>query len=483
MKYKYKTAPFAHQEEIFEDSRDREYCGYVCEQGTGKTKITIDVAGWLWMQDEINALVVIAPNGVDYQWAHEQVPCHAAVPYRVACFKSSMTKAQQEALDALWDHEYDGLRILTFNVESFSARSKKAPVYLRKFLNATRAMMVVDESHRIKTPGATCTKELLKLATHARYRRILTGTPLTKAPLDYYTQIRFLHRDILGYHNYYSFRARYAEMVEEYNGRTGRKYKRVIGYRNIDELKRKIAPYIYRVRKADCLDLPNKIYKTRYVELSKQQRKYYNSMRDELRVVFEHGELTAQLAISKLLRLQQITGGFVPLDDGRIVALDGAHNAKLAALLADIESIDGNVIIWARFVQEIKAISRALADAYGDESVVTYHGEVSKADRECAKTRFQDSSDSARFFVASQQAAGTGLDLYSATTVFYYSNSFKLVDRLQSEDRCHRIGTTNKVTYNDLIAIDTLDDKIMQNLRGKLEMSQEILNDPPSNWI
>jgi len=498
--YLYKTKPFKHQEKIFLQSRDKEYFALLLEQGTGKTKITIDTACWLYGSGKIDAMLVIAPNGVNRNWVLNEIPIHAPEHYFVksAWYSSSPTKQEEKDLCAVLNTE-SGLRIITINVEALA--TQKGSTFIKNFLLAFRTMLVVDESSVIKSPKAIRTKTLLKLSVHAKYRRILTGTPVTQGPLDLFTQFSFLDAHILRTQSYFAFRSRYAILKEMRTN--GRSFQTVTGYCNLDELQGLIAPHSYRVTKADCLDLPEKLYIKRYVELSPTQRSLYNSLKKDIVAEFNGKVMSAPLALTKLLRLQQIVGGhfvpdiavdFVMDEDGNLspVNADAVKlppeaidkvNPRVESLIELLEETNGKVIIWARFRAEIAQIVQAIESKFGKGTCCEYHGGVSNEDRSQAIDAFQNGV-LPEYFVGHVQAGGKGLTLHAATTVVYYSNNFSLEDRLQSEDRCHRIGQKSNVTYIDMIASNTLDEKIVKVLRDKHNVADLITGDESiDSWI
>lgn len=481
MRYKFKTKPFEHQLTIFNNSRDLYFYGLLAEQGTGKSKIIIDTAAYLFTTGKIDAMFIIAPNGVHYNWVANEIPAHMpdAVNWRAAVWHSTMNKTQREEFNLVFE-QGNHLRIVAANVEAYSTESKKAAIMTKQFLSGMRVLLVLDEAHKIKKPGAKRTKTIMRLSRSATYRRIATGTAITKGPLDLYTQMRFLSDAILGYDNYYSFRARYAQLKEMTNPITGKKFQTVTGYLNLDELTCNIAPHTVRVLKSECLDLPPKLYERRYVELGKEQKRYYNDMRKHLLVELHQGQCTAQIALTKLLRLQQIVGGFLPVDEGAVYAIK--DNRRIDAVLDILEGIEGKVIIWAKFRAEITAIKKAIELEYGRGWCCEYHGGVSKDDRAKAMQAFQNDV-LPNVFIANQQTGGTGLTLHAASHVIYYSNDFSLELRLQSEDRAHRIGQSKSVTYYDLEAQGTIDTRVINVLREKKELAQIIMQDPMSEWI
>ena len=465
--FDFKTKPFDHQRRAFYMSRDKDSFGLLMEQGTGKTKVIIDNAAYLYAKGEITALVVIAPNGVHRNWLNTEIPFHMPdwCIHNSVFYTSGMNKKQSKQFDDVLSSS-NCLKIFSFNVEAFT--SQVAVKYMMKILLSNRVMLVVDESSRIKRPGAKRTKIITKFSKQAKYRRILTGTPVTKGPEDTYSQFKFLDPLILGYDSFYSFKARYCNMG-------GFENKQIVGYKNVDELTRNIEGHSFRVLKKDCLDLPDKIYQRHYVELTPKQKNIYETLRKSFVAELDGNIIEAPEAITRLLRLQQVLCGWFSGEEG-IQQIDD-KNARLEALKEILSDIDSKVIIWARFKADLKAIQRALG-----EEAVAYHGEVSNDDREAAVYRFQN-DPKIRYFVGQPQSGGIGLTLTAADYVIYYSNSFDLEVRMQSEDRCHRIGTKNNVTYIDIEARKSIDTKIIKALREKKNLADIITKDPMSLFL
>tara|TARA_R110000803_G_scaffold38137_4_gene82338 strand:+ start:57 stop:1754 length:1698 start_codon:yes stop_codon:yes gene_type:complete len=465
--FAFKTAPYDHQKKAFYLCRDKEAFALLMEQGTGKTKVIIDNAAYLYGRGEISALVIIAPNGVHRNWLSKEIPAHMPdwCPHDSVYYYSGITSRDTEKIHKVMASQ-DRLRIFAFNCEAFV--SKKAVEFMDKILLSNSSMLVVDESSRIKTPGAKRTKAITKFGKNAKYRRIMTGTPVTKGPEDIYAQFRFLDPFILGYDSYYSFRARYCVMG-------GYENRQIVSYSHVDELTKSIEGHSFRVLKKDCLDLPEKIYQRHPVELSKKQRKLYDQMAKNFAAELDGEHLSAPEAITRLLRMQQIICGWFPTDDGGMEIDE--KNTRLKALIDLLTDIHCKVIIWARFKRDIKAIGDALGDA-----AVSYFGEVSNDDREVAVDRFQN-DPKVRYFIGQPQSGGIGLTLTAAECAIYYSNSFDLETRMQSEDRCHRIGTRNAVTYIDFESPKTIDTKIINALRDKKSLADTITKDPASLFM
>lgn len=478
--YIWKTDPYDHQREVFLRSRGLDEFALLMGMGTGKTKVTLDTAAYNYQHGKINCLVVIAPNGVHRNWILREIPAHLPewTDYRAVIWASYMRKKETQLVEDVFDTEFKGLRVVALNIEAFKdSTTCKAAKIVRKLCMVFNVMMIVDESSKIKTPGAKRTKALITLGKQAVIRRILTGTPVTNGPLDIFSQFRFLG-NALGFDNFYSFKHYFAEWEQERNFRTGQRYEVCKGYRNIDELTAIIDEHGYRITKEECLDLPDKIYQTRYVELTTLQRKVYNDIVEKSLIELEGGEeLAIQNVLTKLLRVQQVVGGFVPKEEFAPAMPIEDKNARIECLMEVLEEAEGKLIIWARFRAELAAIEDAIRKEYGKDSIVSYHGGVGKDDRELNMDAFQDPDSAVRFFVGQQHSGGYGLTLHAATTVIYYSNDFSLEARLQSEDRAHRIGQHHPVLYIDLECLGTIDTQIIEALRDKKNLADVITRD------
>jgi SNF2 family DNA or RNA helicase len=444
------------------------------EAGSGKSKVIIDNLAYLYQKRKIEASLVIAPNGVHRNWAVNEFTSHMPerVPTQAVVWNSSKTsKKYRTELAQLFDGAME-LKILLMNVEAFSTR--KGTDFARRFLeNFGQSMMIVDESSRLKNPKAKRTKNIVRMRTLAKYRRILTGTPVTQSPLDIYPQFYFLDPDIFGFSSFYAFKHYFAVVVKrETEDASGRRYtyEDVVQYRNLDVLTEKVGKHSFRITKDECLDLPPRITTQILVELSPEQKRVYRKLKDDLLLEVAGEELPVVMQLTKLLRLHQICGGFLATESGSTVPIEGT-NAKLAALLDDIETLPNTeqVIIWAKFRAEIEAITQALRAAYGARSADAYYGSTSGEDRADMIQRFQGGA--LRFFVATQQAAGMGLTLTAGRMVYRFSNPFSLEDFLQSNDRNHRIGQDRPVVYKDIVAIGTIDGKVIKALNDKKSLA------------
>ena len=476
MNYKFKTKPYKHQMTALEKSWNRENFAYFMEMGTGKTKVLIDNLAMLYDKGKVNGALIIAPKGVVGTWYNNELPNHLPdhIENITVLWQSNITKKQKETLDELYS-EGEGLHILIMNVEAFS--TTKGMDFANKFLSCHRTMMAIDESTTIKTPTAKRTKNILKLAESAVYRRIMTGSPVTKNPLDLYTQCDFLSPWLLNFTSYYAFRNRYAEMKTLHMH--GRQIQVVNGFKNLGELSDKLKDFSYRVLKDDCLDLPDKIFIKRQIQLTPDQRKLYEQMKKEAIAILKGKQSTTVNTLTQLMRLQQITCGHFTADDG---AVQPIANNRITELMNVLEETEGKAIIWAHYQYDITAIIKAVVEKYGPGSIVDYYGLTPQEERQPNIKRFQDDPE-CRFIVGTPSTGGYGITLTAANTVIYYSNGYDLEKRLQSEDRAHRIGQKKSVTYVDLMADDTVDEKIVKALRKKINIASEVLGEELRSWI
>ena len=479
MKYKFKTKPYDHQLLALSKSWNKREYAYFMEMGTGKSKVLIDNIAILYDRGGINAAIIIAPKGVYRNWSEKEIPAHMPdhVEKQIAVWNPAPNKKQKKALTDLFEVTPE-LKILVINVDAFS--TKKGVSFVEKFILSNSVLIAVDESTTIKNPKAQRTKSLLKLAINTKYRRILTGFPVTQSPLDLYSQSAFLSKQLLGYDSFYSFQNRYAKLFNRQMGQ--RTFRQVTGYQNLGELTTKLTDFSYRVLKKDCLDLPDKVYQKRDVLLTPEQKKIYKELKDYAMSELESREtVSVTTVLTQILRLHQVVCGFVKNDNGEEVEI---KNNRLDALLDILAEVQGKTIIWANYRYDIKRILKTLQDTVGADSVATYYGDTPDDERQEVIREFQDPNSSLRYLISNVQTGGYGITLTEASNVIYYSNNYDLEKRLQSEDRAHRIGQTNKVTYIDLISKDTVEEKIVKALRNKLDLAQEVLGDEKwKDWI
>ncbi|NWJ57852.1 DEAD/DEAH box helicase [Marine Group I thaumarchaeote] len=474
--YKFKTKPYAHQLKALEKSWDKEVYAYFMEMGTGKSKVLIDNLAMLYEKGKVNGALIVAPKGVVGTWYNNELPTHLPdhIDNKTVLWQAMINKTQEKKLDTLFETGEE-LHILIMNVEAFS--TKKGVDFARKFLSCHNTLMAIDESTTIKNPGAKRTKNILGLSKYSKYRRILTGSPVTKSPLDLYTQCQFLDPWLLGHASYYGFRTRYAIMKNaNFNGRS---VQIVVGYHNLGELSEKLHPFSYRVLKDDCLDLPEKTFIKRTVQLSPDQHKLYNQMKEKALAVLNDKMVSTTTVMTQLMRLQQITCGHFTADDGSTQEIP---NNRIDELTDVLEEIEGKVVIWGQWQKDINQIIKAIVKEYGEKSVVDYYGLTPKNERQKNIDKFQTDPD-CRFFVGTPATGGYGITLTAASNMIYYSNGYNLEFRTQSEARIDRIGQKYPMTYIDIICENTVDERIVKALRNKINIASKVMGEELKDWI
>ena len=476
MNYKFKTKPYKHQLTALKKSWNKENFAYFMEMGTGKTKVLIDNLAMLYDKGKVDGALIIAPKGVVKTWYEQELPTHLAdhIDNVTVLWQANITKGQQEKLNSVLENE-TLLHILIMNVEALS--TDKGVNFARKFLLSHNTLMAIDESTTIKNPSAKRTKNIISLGKYAKYRRIMTGSPITKNPLDLYSQCEFLDPWLLDFASYYAFRNRYAEMKTMHV--RGRSIQVVNKFRNLSELSDTVKTFSDRVLKEDCLDLPPKNWIKRHIILTADQRKIYEQMKKHALATLNGKITTTMTVLTQLMRLHQITCGHFTADDGTTQLIP---NNRITELMNILEETDGKVIIWANYQRDVNLIIKNVVDKYGEDSIVDYYGLTPQEDRQDNIRKFQNGPE-CRFLIGTPQTGGYGITLTKANTVVYFSNGYDLEKRLQSEDRAHRIGQKKNVTYIDLICEDTVDEKIVEALRKKINIASEVLGEELRDWI
>ncbi len=536
--YSPRLPPRQHQEEALARLGQRpctpsseDVFAYLCEMGTGKTYMILREWGEGVVAGCWDSLLLIAPAGVYRNWAALEVPKHLGEPVASqlvqATWESGGGVAKQREIVRLLTLQGSGCpRALFMNHEALATVPRALEV-ATLFLRTGRAMLVVDESTLLKGPESKITSVLCGGAWRKKFfpglrklavaRRIASGLVTPQNPLDLYSQFAFLDPRILGHQNYHTFRARYAVTqsvcflkTEELWGYLYRACARRgveppfgldreallaelrrmnvyvqhatldVGFRNQDELSERIAPYSYRVLKDQCLDLPPKEYTVRHVDMPPEQSRLYRELRDQATSELESGHhISADSVIEQCLRLQQLLCGDAVDEEGVEHEVPELRTAALMALLADCE---GKALVWVPWRRPLARVSRAIRKVYGEESVVEFHGGTPGRLRPEVDRRFQE-DPKVRFCVGTQGAGGLARTLTAASLVVYYANNWRLDHRLQSEDRAHRDGLTHAVTYVDLIARGTVDEKIVAALREKLNLASAITRDGYRRWL
>ena len=472
-KYPYKTKPYEHQRNALNESAEKVQWAYFMEMGTGKTKVTIDNMAYLFFQRKINSALIIAPESVYTVWQSE-IETHLPDQLKYKIYKWNLDKPKNY-------HDlnnFKDLKIFLMNVEALSTKRgvEGATDYLTKNkLN----FVVLDESTTIKNRSAKRTKNILGLRKLSHIRRILTGSPITKSPLDLFTQCQFLSPELLGLSSYLAFRNRYAEMTDIPVG-SGRYISVPKYYKRLEELETKLKQFSTRIRKDQCLDLKPKVRQKRYIDLEGENKKLYEKLRTSALAIVEDSTISFSNKLTEIIKLHQVCNGFTKNDDGVIMAL---HQQKLNTLDEILNETDGKVIIWANYIYNIKEIIGFLEKKYGKEAVVSIYGDVNVEDRKEAVDRIQK-DEKCRFLVGNPTTGGFGLTLTACNTVIYYSNSYNLEVRMQSEDRAHRMGQKGTVVYIDIVARNTLDEAIMKSLVNKGQIAAKTLGEEDlRSWL
>jgi SNF2 family DNA or RNA helicase len=439
------------------------------EMGTGKTKVAIDWAGIGFYNFGLRKVLVVAPLSVLGVWPR-QIRQHAGYPARIIRLDGSSDHRVQVLqrimrAEPLGSDEY--VRYVIINYEGIW-RENRTGVSIEKLLIAWRPDLVVfDESHRLKSPTSRQSKSAHRIAKQIRMRLILSGTPITKAPLDIFGQFRAMNEDIFGT-NWFHFKFMYGVW-----GGYG-KYQ-LKGYRNLKGLASKIRANSFRIKKEQCLDLPPKLFETVPVTLPDSIMKLYRQMAEEMIIEIEETHATAAIVLVKLLRLSQITNGFVKDVDGNIRILDNSKLNTCLDLVDDLLEEDHKVVIFARFRSDIERIAAEL-----DKRKVHYailSGSVPGNKRDSLVQRFHRDPN-LKVFIAQIQAGSLGIDLTPADTAIFYSLDYNAANYWQAQDRLHRHGQDRKVTYYHLIAPRTIDQVVLSVLKAKGNLAEAVIHNP-----
>lgn len=464
MKYKSKRPPRVKQAEALKEIAGRDNFALLMEMRTGKTKVIIDD----WAAGDVEDLLVIAPAGAYLPWAQalkDELP--PGYDHTLYIWRSSKREATTDFLAARTR------RVLLMNVEALSTIAA-ARELCERFLSQRRSMCVIDESVIIKTHDAKRTKFVVqRLGPLAAKRRILSGLPTPKSPLDLYCQFEFLDPNILNFENYYAFRARYAVLQKMRVG--GRSIDIVVGYKNTEELNAKIAPHSFRVRLDECYDMPANDYSVCHVELTDEQRRVYAEMKSFATARLESGtHVTAHAVIAQMLRLHQVLCGHTTDENGQLQLIPELRTQALRGLLTGYE---GKAVVWCSYDADV----RRLSTAFPGEKIARFWG-GNVATREAEEAMFKNDPE-CRIMIATAAAGGRGRTWDVADLVIYYSNTNNLDHRMQSEERAKNVGKARSVGYIDLLAAGTVEDKIIQALRAKIDMAAQITGDTWRQWL
>lgn len=460
--YKFKNPPRDYQKHTMDKAFGCDYYGLFFEQGLGKTFTSINLACAWRMENQINAVVVVCPSSIKLVW-EEELEKHCVLPYEFHALEAGKYKKATDFID-----DENQFPWFVVGIEALSQGAAKE--YLHDFLVKHRCLFLIDESSSIKNEGKTRTDVCIDYSKLAKKRIVMSGTSITQGIEDLYAQLKFLDADITGFDSFYSFRSEYC-VTMPIEVQRNKWVQKIIGYKNENELLDNIAPYVSRVEKKDALDLPDKVFQNRYVTMTPAQSKMYLDMKHELFVEYGDGEeYVVDTVLEKILRLQQITSGFHPYDDGENVvpvAIPG-KNPKIEELINVLNETNGKVIVWCLFRAEVEAICERLkSEGIG---FVQFHGGIDSDGKKKSVTSFRNDKDT-KVFVATK-AAAYGITLTEASTAIYYGVWYSSDIYLQSQDRMHRIGQTNKCNYVHLVCPNTIDVEVMKALGGKISVAE-----------
>lgn len=436
--------------------------GFLFEMGCGKTLTAIAVAGAAYQMGAIQKVLIVAPTSVCSVWPKE-FDDYADFKYKVNVLLGDKKHRIQE-LEALKAFPFKALKVAVINYESTWREG-----IFEALVDWKPDMVIADESQRIKTHDAQQSKAMHKLGDVAKYKLILSGTPVQNNAIDIFSQYRFLDPTVFGM-NFYAFRSRYAIMG-------GFNQRQIIGYKDLDKLIKKEHSIAYRVTKEEALDLPEQTFLTRYIQLEGKAKTLYDQIkRDSFAELENGGQITAPTVLTKLLRLQQFTGGFIQADGG--LKPQHVFDGKLKALeeILDDYVIDAGkkLVVFCRFRPEIDLIQALL-----EKKKIRYcsiYGDIKIDDRGDIVKDFQKNHET-KVFLAQIDTAGLGITLTAADTCIYYSVNFNYAAYSQSLARIHRIGQKNCCTYIHLVVEKTIDATVLKALAKKEDLAKTVVDD------
>ena len=477
--FPFKTTPTDYQLKVFTHGRLLPNIALApAALGTGKSKMSLDIAADKYLRDTIDGLAIICLKGLKRQWANQAIPTHLsdAVPRKIHIWKPT-TRIPSDVMQGRIGERY--LRIMVFHVEAFQRRGSKAAQALEQFLRSGRVLVVLDESTRIKNYRAERTKELVHLARLATSRMILTGTPVTKGLEDFFTQYQFLDPNIIGMSNFFAFRGRYCTTMRPQGRNVDPRALTITGYRNQEELIRKIAPVSFMIPET-VLGLPEKRYERIEVEMTPEQAEIYNMLQNQLvEDLIARRIETPVSAMVRLLRLQQVLCGRYyetaeTEDDLRLLIPRQLPNNRPEVLANMLEQHNGQALIWTRFSADIDDIVEAIS---GLGRLGVYEGATSQSERDRQVLAFQRGEID--YMILNTATGSTGVDgLQCASTSIYYSQSFNREHRWQSEGRIYRMGQRHSTCFIDLVCPGTVDTKILRAFKETQDLARMVMNDP-----
>jgi len=444
---------FPHQLKVFNDTKDEEYRGIFLEQGLGKTRIAIRLFDYHFTNHQIDAVIIVTTKGLMGNWAYTELPLHSECHYSTYIWNTSRKLPPK--------HE-NIMCYFICNIDALIGERIKGP--LKEFLSRYKNVaFVLDESTVAKNIKAKRTKNVIALAHRCKYRYIMSGTPITNSPMDMFSQCQILEKGILGHNSIHSFKGVYADEVKMTLG--NRSFNKIVGYRNLDDLTSRVQGFSSILKKDDCLDLPDKIYRTVPVDFTPEQSKYYQQLAEQAITEIEGHEVSVVNMLSMITKLLQICAGQMKTEDGSYVMI---KNNRMDTLKELVEECPGKTVVWTSFV----GTAMEIASQFGEEAVWLMSG-LTTEQRQASITKFREGE--AKVLVANPQSAGHGITLVESSNVIYYSNSWNYEYRAQSEDRTHRIGQNNSVLYTDLITPNTVEQRVVQLLQNKKELANTVI--------
>jgi SNF2 family DNA or RNA helicase len=475
----FKTVPYSHQEKEFDLHRDEPARALIWQMRTGKTKAMIDLACYLFKRCEIDGVVVVAPNNVHLNWETRELPAHHWNSVRYASFVWDASKAIDVRYDQLFDrHCAEHRKLAWYMVNAEALGNEKGKKYLAKFLRTRwRILLIVDEVHEFRWATSKRSAGLRAVARQGKvpFRRILSANPIDNSPLHAFAEFEVLERGALGFEKYADFEARYGVKEDIYipggyskdgTKRAPRKMPAITGFKNQDELRRKIAKWSSLVLREDCDDLPELLHGQVLFELTATQKRLHNDLVRAALARLDTGELIPPAEGGVLrIRLQQIASGFIKDEDNNTIdVVSEAKNPRMLALINSLNEVSGKAIIWCQFREDVVRVHRRI-NALDMGDAVHYYGGTSKRERPIHEARFRN-DPKCRWLVGQYQAGGQGLDFSAASDIFWYSHTTDLLRRRQADERATKVGG-RRIGVTDLVAVGSNDEKMLMNLDSK----------------
>ena len=454
---------FKHQAEIFERFKDKDHFALFLEAGTGKTRITIQLLEHAYNEKRITAALILVPKTMISTWAQIELPKHSAEPFKAYAWDGKTNTKTAVLFDEML--KFNGLSYLIANHDAITGA--RFQDLLNKFWQARKKVaFIIDESTAIKIPSSARTKVALKMANVAAMKGILTGTPLPNGPLDVYTQCEFLDpkKGILGHASFYSFKTRYAVLKRQTFG--FRSFDTVVGYRDLDDLRRKLDKFAAFVKLEECIDMPPQVFSTIAVELTPEQASAYKELKEKAVAYIQSHEIVAINALSLLSRLHQILVGQIKVGADKYLALP---SNRLEIVKSIMEERDHKILIWCPYVEAAKQLHDGLG-----LNAIRLTSDMNTVERHDTIENWRHMP--IQGLILNAASAGHGLTLTEAKTAIFYGNTYNLEHRLQALRRNYRIGQDQKTEVIDIIALDTVEEKIMKALTDKQNIAELVTN-------